>query len=77
MARARALELQPRCEICGDAELLEVHHDPPVGEHGYGHGCQHHQDKLHVLCAAHHTEADKARRHAEKGEPMQLSLIAA
>lgn len=68
----------PRCQVCGDSEDLEVHHDPPVKPRGgYGHGCQHHQDRLTVLCVAHHIEADAARRSAEKGEPVQLSLLAA
>ncbi len=66
-----------RCEVCGDPEDPEVHHDPAVKERGgYGHGCQHHQDKLTVLCSPHHVEADKARR-AEPGHATQLTLIAA
>lgn len=76
-ARPAALERAAGCELCHDPEDLEVHHDPPVGERGYGHGCQHHQENLHVLCVPHHREADMARRHAARGEAVQLSLIAA
>lgn len=77
-ARVEALVRHPRCVICGDIEDLEVHHDPPVkAKGGYGHGCQHHQDKLTVLCHDHHVEADAARRRADAGEPTQLSLLTA
>jgi hypothetical protein len=67
-----------RCAVCGDTEDLEVHHDPPVerSRAGYGHGCQHHQDKLRVLCVAHHAEAHRLLR-AEPGTVTQLRLIAA
>lgn len=66
-----------RCAVCKDPEDLEVHHDPPVkARGGYGMGCQHHQDRLTVLCVAHHREADAARR-AKPGTVTQLSLIRA
>jgi len=70
LARARR-----RCEVCGSLDV-EVHHDPPVGSRGYGQGCQHHQDRLHVRCPAHHRELDRALR-AAPGTPTQLTLIAA
>lgn len=66
-----------RCVICGDPEDLEVHHLVPVGRAGYGHGCQHHLVNLQTLCHDHHVEADAARRHAEKGEAFQLTLVPA
>lgn len=73
-AEARAHRLLAdgeRCAVCGDPEDLQVHHDPPVARPGgYGHGCQHHQEKLITLCRAHHME-----RHRE-GD-VQLSLLAA
>lgn len=66
------------CVLCGDTEDLEVHHLVPVkASGGYGPGCQHHQGNLQTLCHAHHVEADAARRAAAKGQPTQLSLLAA
>lgn len=62
--------------ICRDPEDPEVHHKVPVGKRGYLPGCIHHLDNLETLCHAHHVEADMARRHAAKGEPVQLSLVA-
>jgi hypothetical protein len=75
-ARAFALADQHhRCAICGDPEDLEVHHDPPVARRrGYGNGCQHHQDRLLVLCSYHHHERHKALR-ARPGTTTQLSLL--
>lgn len=59
-----------RCQVCGDSEDLQVHHDPPVERPGgYGHGCQHHQSKLRTLCRSHHMELHR------EGD-VQLSLLA-
>lgn len=69
LARARG-----RCEVCGDSEDLEVHHEVPVGEAGYRTGCQHHQENLHVRCPEHHRELDRARR-APAGTATQLELL--
>lgn len=75
IARAAALaRTGGTCELCRDPEDVEVHHDPPVGKHGYGHGCSHHQEKLHPLCVDHHHEAHRALR-AKPGTVIQLSLV--
>lgn len=74
--RAALYRAGERCEVCGDPEDLEVHHDPPVGRRGYGQGCQHHQANLHVLCLLHHREAEAALR-AQPGTVTQLRLVAA
>ena len=77
-ARAAALLRDDyRCVVCHDPEDVEVHHKVPVGRRGYSSGCHHHLELLEVLCPPHHAEADAARRRAESGRPMQLSLLAA
>lgn len=55
-ARAAALRRAARrCQVCGARARLEVHHDPPVDKDtGYEPGCQHHPDRLTVLCSTHH-----------------------
>lgn len=60
------------CVVClaeDSSVALHVHHLDPVGELGYGAGCQHHQDGLVTLCRQHHGE-----RHGTR--PRQLSLVA-
>lgn len=77
-ARIEALVRQGGCAICHDPFDLEVHHEhPPTDCSPYGQGCHNHQDRLQVLCIPHHAEADASRRRAAKGEPTQLTLIAA
>jgi hypothetical protein len=74
-ARAAALRRNDgRCEICGDPEEPEVHHDPPVGDRGYSAGCQHHQDRLAVLCPTHHRAAHAGMR-LGPGETLQPALF--
>lgn len=76
VARRVALLLaRGRCEVCGSTDV-QVHHDPPVGALGYRRGCQHHQERLHVLCPAHHREHERAIRAAAAGRATQLSLVA-
>lgn len=63
-----------RCRYCTRRDV-EVHHDPPVPTRGgYGPGCQHHPEHLHVLCPAHHRHAHQNLR-AKPGK--QLSLFRA
>lgn len=78
-ARREALRrARGRCEVCGESDGVEVHHDSPVGPEGYGgRSCAHHQENLYVLCAIHHREHEQARRAAERGKPTQLTLVAA
>lgn len=74
--KAALLRAGGRCEVCGTAESVEVHHREPVGPNGYKPGCIHHQENLMCLCPAHHREHDAARRAAEQGIETQLSLVA-
>jgi hypothetical protein len=77
-ARIEALLRADGCAVCHDPFDLEVHHEyPPRDRSPYSQGCHSHQSRLTVLCVHHHHEADTARRRAAKGEPVQLSLIAA
>lgn len=76
-ARAEAIRRAGgRCEVCGSADGIQVHHDPPVrGRGGYARGCAHHQRALHVVCEGHHRELERLLRHPN--ETRQLALIAA
>jgi len=65
------------CEDCGATDwdtVLHAHHLEPVGEAGYGPGCQHHPENLRVLCQACHAMAHERLR-AKPGT--QLRLLAA
>lgn len=70
-AKAAALRRAARrCVRCG-AHGVEVHHVLPVGEAGYGPGCQHHADNLLVLCPEHHRD-EHARLRAQPGAQLVL-----
>lgn len=64
-----------RCRRCNSRDEIEVHHDPPVPlVDGYAMGCQHHSDRLVVLCRKDHRAAH-ANLRAKPGK--QLTLFAA
>lgn len=78
-ARERALrDADRRCIRCAmpeGIEALEVHHDPPLRGKGRNQpGCQHHQEKLHVLC---HDDHVLAHRVMEARPGSQLALFRA
>lgn len=54
-----------RCVECGSGLELHVHHRVPVGDRGYGPGCQHHVDGLVTLCRAHHLDEHAWARQVE------------
>lgn len=61
-----------RCRVCRGRDRIEVHHDPPVPAlSGYEDGCQHHPDRLHVLCHADHRHAHRNLR-AKPGAQLAL-----
>jgi hypothetical protein len=57
---------------CGTRTRIEVHHDPPVPrDGGYDPGCQHHPERLQVLCKRHHADAHRNLR-AKPGTQLAL-----
>lgn len=79
---ARLLALSRDAWVCTDCDrddwdgvVLEVHHAEPVGELGYGKGCQHHQANLVTLCVSCHRMRHEWLR-AEPGTQLRLSLVA-
>lgn len=69
--RAAIRRAAHRCRWCPSRDV-EVHHDPPVGDLGYGPGCQHHPDYLAVLCPDHHRAEHRRTTRVRPGRQMVL-----